>query len=126
MAFPKVKYFSRKEFDSPDVVGSGENMNPDFIVILDTMRAWCKFPFKINSGYRTPEHNRKIGGAKHSYHVRGLAADIAAPHGDMKWEIAFAAMLCGARGVIVYDNFVHVDYRPESEFPKPVLLRGKY
>jgi uncharacterized protein YcbK (DUF882 family) len=31
---------------------------------------------KINSGYRSPSHNKKIGGAKDSQHLRGTAADI--------------------------------------------------
>lgn len=31
---------------------------------------------KINSGYRSPKHNAKIGGAKNSQHLRGMAADI--------------------------------------------------
>lgn len=30
----------------------------------------------ITSGYRSPEHNRKVGGAKNSMHVQGGAADI--------------------------------------------------
>ena len=126
MTFPKVEFFTRKEFDSPDVVGSGDNMNPDFIKMLAVMRRLCAFPFKINSGYRTPEHNRKIGGAKGSLHVRGLAADIHAPNGQMKYAIVQAAMLIQMRGIIVYENFVHVDNRPHDEFPEPLLLRGKY
>jgi len=30
------KYFTLKEFDSPDVPGSGENMNHDFLAIIKT------------------------------------------------------------------------------------------
>lgn len=30
----------------------------------------------ILSGYRSPEHNKKVGGAKQSYHIQGIAADI--------------------------------------------------
>lgn len=35
-------------------------------------------PIKVNSGYRTLEVNRAVGGAKASAHMRGLAADITA------------------------------------------------
>lgn len=31
---------------------------------------------KVNSGYRSPAHNKKIGGAKNSQHTKGKAADI--------------------------------------------------
>lgn len=33
-------------------------------------------PIKVTSGYRTPEHNRKIGGVSKSAHCQGLAVDI--------------------------------------------------
>ena len=33
-------------------------------------------PIRINSGYRSPQLNRKIGGAANSNHLTGCAADI--------------------------------------------------
>ena len=33
-------------------------------------------PIEINSGYRSPEVNRKVGGAPNSNHLTGCAADI--------------------------------------------------
>ena len=44
--------------------------------ILDILRKKIGKPVIVNSGYRTPEHNKKVGGAKYSYHMRGMAADI--------------------------------------------------
>ena len=35
-----------------------------------------KCEYKITSGFRTPEHNITIGGAKNSYHCKGMAGDI--------------------------------------------------
>lgn len=44
--------------------------------ILDPLReAWGR-PIFINSGFRSAAVNKAVGGAKNSYHMRGLAADI--------------------------------------------------
>lgn len=44
--------------------------------ILQPLRNAYGKPIIVNSGYRSPELNRAIGGAKNSQHMRGQAADI--------------------------------------------------
>lgn len=44
---------------------------------LDRIRGDWGGPLRVVSGYRTPEHNAKVGGAAGSFHMQGLAADIA-------------------------------------------------
>jgi uncharacterized protein YcbK (DUF882 family) len=76
----------------------------------------------INSGFRTPAYNRKIGGAPDSNHVYTIhdgndqAADVKCARGSAKdWH----AFLNGIRnkkrggkgGLGLYSNFVHVDIR---------------
>ena len=39
----------------------------------------------VNSGYRDPEYNQKVGGAKWSNHQYGLAVDIADPERKL-WD----------------------------------------
>ena len=56
--------------------------------LLDPIReAWGK-PIIVSSGYRCKELNAMVGGAKHSHHMLGCAADITAPllspHGGKK------------------------------------------
>lgn len=34
----------------------------------------------ITSGYRCPQYNRRVGGATHSQHCEGIAADIVVKH----------------------------------------------
>jgi len=43
---------------------------------LQVIRDEIGKPIKINSGYRSPEHNKSVGGVKNSMHVKGKAADI--------------------------------------------------
>lgn len=44
--------------------------------ILQPLRNAYGKPIIVNSGYRSPELNKAIGGAKNSQHMRGQAADI--------------------------------------------------
>lgn len=45
-------------------------------VWLEVLRARAGGPIRINSGYRSPQLNRKIGGVKNSNHLTGCAVDI--------------------------------------------------
>lgn len=47
--------------------------------ILDPLRESLKRPIVINSGYRAPGLNTRVGGASSSQHVLGEAADIECP-----------------------------------------------
>jgi hypothetical protein len=37
-------------------------MDKHFLRLLDNARQIAGIPFKINSGFRTPKHNEKVGG----------------------------------------------------------------
>lgn len=45
---------------------------------LDKVRELWGKPLGVNSGYRSAELNRAVGGAKNSQHLKGEAADITA------------------------------------------------
>ena len=74
------------------------------------------FPtLKAVSGYRSPSHNAKVGGAKNSQHTHGNAIDYAG-FGDlprsMKRAILEAAVEMGANGIGIYPGgSLHVDTR---------------
>ena len=46
--------------------------------VLDPLRERWGSPIIVNSGYRCPLLNRKVGGVPTSYHMKGQAADIRA------------------------------------------------
>lgn len=54
--------------------------------IINTLQSELKVPFIMTSGYRTPEHNKAIGGSPNSAHCLGMAIDIADKDGFIKMK----------------------------------------
>lgn len=69
----------------------------------------------INSAYRSPAYNKKIGGAANSQHIRGRAFDLAIPLKRQK-ELQKAASAAGFTGFGHYRTFLHVDIGPKREW----------
>jgi len=81
-------------------------------------RVRSKSAFQVISGYRSPATNAKLaalsdGVARHSYHVKGMAIDIALADRALP-ELHHAALSLQAGGVGFYPKpgFVHVDVGP--------------
>jgi len=104
-----LKHFSINEFDSPDLPNSGLNMDNDFLQMLDMAREIANIPFKINSGYRTKEHNKKVGGKSDSSHLVGKAVDIAYSNSRDRWIIITALQEAGFNRLGIAKTFVHTD-----------------
>jgi len=103
------RYFKRSEFDSPDVKGSGDNMQYSFIEKLFAARSVSNTPFRITSGYRTKQHNKKVGGKNDSSHLKGVAADIQVNNSMERFNILYALILAGFTRIGIGANFIHVD-----------------
>lgn len=106
--------FQRHEFDSPDVVGSGDLMDRDFMQRLQQARTAAGVPFTITSGYRTAEHHehlRRLGykTGRRSAHLLGLAADIACSDSHHRAIIVGALMAAGFTRLGLAGSFIHVD-----------------
>lgn len=104
-----LKYFELSEFDSPDEIGSGSKMDIGFLRKLDEARHIAQTPFKINSGYRTQEHNLKVGGRVGSSHLKGLAADIGYNGSRERYLIINALIQVGINRIGIAKTFVHCD-----------------
>jgi zinc D-Ala-D-Ala carboxypeptidase len=105
-----IKYFKKAEF----LCGTSktEDMKIDFLKLLDRCRVYAGVPFIVTSGYRSPEHNTKIGGAKNSPHLRGYACDISCPTSAIRFKILSAAIEVGFKRIGVGKNFIHLDNDP--------------
>lgn len=120
MDWTGIKYFKASEFDSPDLPTSGERMNKRLIVFLDMLREHLGKPVVITSGYRTEAHNRRVGGAPMSAHLRGLAADISCTDSRTRLAIVAFAIHCGIKRIEVSQRHVHVDI--DDLLPQNVLI----
>ena len=107
------KHFSVKEFRCND--GTDEiRIDSDLPPILQQIRDHFNAPVHINSAYRTPAYNAKVGGVKNSYHVKGMAADIVVSGVSSKRVAQYAETLdCGGIGWYEGKKFVHIDTRPK-------------
>ena len=115
-----MKHFDYNEFDSPDIPHSGVNMDSKFLDMLDDARAIAGIPFKINSGYRSEQHNEKVGGklktpsSKGSSHMYGLAADISVKNSLDRFTIIDALIEAGFNRIGIANSFIHVDSDPDK------------
>ena len=106
-AFKLSEHFALIEFASRD--GNDKVLvHPALVSLLEAVRAHFGKPVRVNSGYRSPAHNRRIGGAKSSRHVMGMAADIMIKGVTPKQVQAFVEGL-NPGGLGHYMSFTHVD-----------------
>lgn len=101
----KVKEFRCKDGSDTILVDVGFVVN-----YLQRIRDHFGKPIVVNSAYRTPAYNKKVGGAKSSYHMQGRAFDIVVS-GYTPQIVSRYAKSLGINGVIQYDTFVHIDSR---------------
>ena len=109
-----MKYFNYSEVDSPDVQGSGQMMDKNFLDLLDMARDKFDKPIHINSGFRTPQHNESVGGKESSSHLKGLAVDIACTKSRDRFELIDIFLDLGVNRIGIADTFIHIDVDPDK------------
>jgi len=110
-------HFSPAELASK---GNGSiKIQVDAVERLERLRVKLGKPMLVTSAYRDPEHNRRVGGAKGSYHLRGQAFDIRMDNHDPA-EFEAAARHAGFTGFGFYPHlgFMHIDTGPVREWGK--------
>jgi uncharacterized protein YcbK (DUF882 family) len=114
-----TKNFSRQEFDSKDGAVMPENVLANIRIVaenLQVLRDEIGRGIRVNSGYRSPEHNARIGGVKNSHHTHGRAADIVVS-GMTPNQVADVIRKLWKEKKMkqgwlkVYSTFVHYDIR---------------
>ena len=107
--------FELYEFDSPDEKGSGDNMCPTTLQMLDQARSIAGIPFTINSGFRTKSHNAYVGGKEKSSHLYGYAVDIHCTDSRGRAIIIDALRKSGFTRFGIGNTFIHTDNDPDKD-----------
>jgi hypothetical protein len=98
------------------------NMQALAVHVLQPVRDHYGKGVKVNSGYRSPDVNARVGGSRTSDHTRGMAADIEIPgvpnHELAEWisaNMPYTQLILEfyTRGV-PDSGWVHVSYDPAN------------
>lgn len=138
-----MKYFTFKEFtrsataDRLGIDNQPEHYGERYVYgriellvvrLLDPIREFVAEPIYVNSGYRSQELNKAVGGVDYSQHRRGQAADIRIGSitghllTDLFWEISdrfdFDQMIYYRK-----EGFIHISYVSAIENRHEVFIR---
>lgn len=117
------KYVEMSEWVWPNFVpqelaskGDGSvRLNIHALNALQKLRQRLGKPLIIFSAYRDPLHNRRVGGALRSQHVRGRAFDLSLSGHD-RYKLLILAKSAGFTGFGFYRTFLHVDTGPSRSW----------
>ena len=101
----KVKEFACQDGSDPIFIDS------ELVSVLQKIRNHFGKPVTITSAYRTPNHNKNVGGTTYSQHLYGKAADIKVQGIAPKEVATYAETLLGEGGIGTYSTFTHIDVR---------------
>jgi zinc D-Ala-D-Ala carboxypeptidase len=92
---------------------------------LQALRDRLGKPLIVRSAYRSPEHNRAVGGATRSKHLDGAAFDIAmANHDPVAFEAAAREVGFLGFGFYPRSGFMHVDLGPARQWGERFPVRA--
>jgi zinc D-Ala-D-Ala carboxypeptidase len=106
--------------------GTGQlKLHPEALDKLQALRDRLGKPLIIRSAYRSPEHNRAVGGAPASKHMDGTAFDIAmANHDPVAFEAAAREVGFLGFGYYPRSGFMHIDLGPARSWGERFPVRA--
>ena len=102
----------------PPMRGSKKGLSPQLVNLLFEVERHFRKPVTIISGCRSYQYNRRVGGARKSYHLRCMAADIEVAGVSESQVLRYVSKMPGRGGVGTYcrNSMVHVDVGPRREW----------
>jgi zinc D-Ala-D-Ala carboxypeptidase len=106
--------------------GTGQlKLHPEALDKLQALRDRLGKPLIVLSAYRSPEHNRKVGGAPRSKHMDGTAFDVAMTnHDPVAFEAAARAVGFLGFGFYPRSGFIHIDLGPARQWGERFPVRA--
>jgi hypothetical protein len=90
---------------------------------LQALRDKLGKPLLLTSAYRSPEHNVKVGGAKNSQHMLGIAFDVRMENQDpQQFEAAARAVGFTGFGYYPKQGFMHIDTGAKRSWGTPFKI----
>lgn len=83
---------------------------------LQILRNVIAVPVVITRGYSCSAHNKAVGGAKNSFHLLGMAADLYAKGVGLNQLIKAASQIDAFGGIGSYQGHLHVDTGPRRDW----------
>ena len=84
-------------------------IDSELVSVLQKIRNHFGKAVTITSAYRTPNHNKSVGGTTYSQHLYGKAADIKVQGIAPKDVAKYAETLLDEGGIGIYNTFTHID-----------------
>lgn len=103
------KYFKLTEKTGSRGNHTVAELKPELVAKLDLIRGDAGIPFVIESGLRTPEENKAVGGATNSAHLTAEAVDIRCLTSENRYKIITSALKHGINRIGVGSNYIHLD-----------------
>jgi uncharacterized protein YcbK (DUF882 family) len=91
-----------------------EFLNTKLLRKLELLELYCDIDLIVTSGHRTPKENEKVGGAKDSSHLKGLAVDILCLDGVKYEKIRKSAEWAGITRKGHGSRHIHLDIDPSK------------
>lgn len=112
------RYFPDIEFNRCTPSCSIEDMDQQFLDILDGIREEFGQPMVMNSAYRSIAWDKAHGRSGNGAHTYGLAVDIRCPNRDYQERLKAIARKHDIVRIGTYDTFLHIDIGDTVGLPK--------
>ena len=115
-------------FSPAEIASRGDGaikINTQALDKLQSLRNRLGKPLIVRSAYRSPAHNKAVGGAPRSKHMDGTAFDIAmSNHDPVAFEAAARAVGFLGFGYYPRSGFMHIDLGPARSWGDPFPPRA--
>lgn len=104
-----------------------ENIEKILIPNMNKVREFLRVPCVVNSGFRSKELNKVVGGVSNSYHTKGLACDIVPQGRGVRecWEeLKKSSLSKDIDQCILYEKrgFIHCGFAEKNNKPRAMFF----